>query len=116
MRRTRHGPARRTEIDRKGRSGRVLDLDQRHLRHRTARRRAAAFRSGRLAAGTAPFALGLGGLLGLRRDRAPEIFEGELFEAGFIPHRDGAYMAASPVLAPPNFVGEGLLDVLLHEA
>src|SRR5262249_22567687 len=92
-----------------------LDLDQRHLRHRAARRRA-AFRSGRLAARAAPFGLGLGNLLGLRRHRTVEIFEAELLDARFVLDRDDAHVAAALELAEQDFVGERLLDVLLDEA
>src|SRR5262249_19118675 len=92
-----------------------LDLDQRHLRHRAARRRA-AFRAGRLAAGAAALGLGLGNLLRLRRDRAVQILETELLDAGFVLDRDDAHVAAALELAEQDLVGERLLDILLDEA
>src|SRR5258706_2903728 len=61
-----------------------LHLHQRHLGHRAARRRTAALRAGWPAARAAPFALGLGNLLGLGRDRPLEIFEAQLLGTRFV--------------------------------
>src|SRR5262249_56786982 len=72
-----------------------LDLDQRHLRHRAARRRT-AFRAGGLAAGAAALGLGLGDLLGVPRHRAGEIFEAELLDARLVLDRADAHPAAPP--------------------
>src|SRR5262245_47460079 len=99
-----------------------LHLDQRHLRHRAARRRrpAVALGAGRLAATRRP-ALGLGAdrlrdLLGLGRHRPVEIFEAELVEAGLVLHHDDPHMAAGLELAEQHLVGERLLDRLLDQA
>src|SRR5262249_3890085 len=78
-----------------------LAVDQRHLRHRAAGRRA-AFRAGGLATGAAALGLGLGNLLGLRRHRAVEIFEAELLDARFVLDRDDAHVAAALELAKQN--------------
>src|SRR5262249_6711068 len=91
-----------------------LDLDQRHLRHRAARRRT-AFRAGRLAAGAAALGLGLGNLLGLRRGRGVGIPEAALRGARLVLDRDDAHVAAALELAEQDFVGERLLDVLLDQ-
>src|SRR3954451_923386 len=97
----------------------ILDLDQRDLGHRAARRRraAAALGAGRLAAGAAALGFRFRDLLRLGRDRPLEIFERELLRAGFfVLGRDDANVTAGLELAEQNLVGERLLDVLLDEA